>query len=241
MKVLKFMLSGKTAFFKREDVNTHFYFTYGHIHKVALLGMFGAILGYGGYSQVNKNDVYPEFYERLKDISIGIVPKVGNGYIPKKMQSFNNSVGYASKEQGGNLIVKEQWLENPAWEIYVLVDNEEAKRLAVFMKNKQSIYIPYLGKNDHLADITEVEVIENVYIQENISQINSFVKKEAITLDLDDDEGDANPFKYEEFLPIALDEKTYQYRKECFLYSNMAITSSTCEVVSVNDQNIVFY
>ena len=37
MKVLKFKLSGETAFFKKPDVNTFIYFTYGCIHKVAYL------------------------------------------------------------------------------------------------------------------------------------------------------------------------------------------------------------
>ena len=44
MKALKFILSGKTAFFKVPMVNSVCYFTYGNIHKPALLGMFGAIL-----------------------------------------------------------------------------------------------------------------------------------------------------------------------------------------------------
>ena len=47
MEILRFRLSGKNAFFKKPEVNTYCYFTYGNIHKVALLGMFGAILGYG--------------------------------------------------------------------------------------------------------------------------------------------------------------------------------------------------
>ena len=54
MEVLKFTLKGKTAFFKMPEVNTYYYFTYGNIHKVVLLGIFGAILGYGGYSQWKK-------------------------------------------------------------------------------------------------------------------------------------------------------------------------------------------
>ena len=52
MEILRFNLSGKNAFFKKREVNTFCYFTYGNIHKVALLGMFGAILGYGGYTQM---------------------------------------------------------------------------------------------------------------------------------------------------------------------------------------------
>ena len=49
MEILKFRLKGKNAFFKVPEVNTYYYFTYGNIHKVALLGMFGAIMGYQGY------------------------------------------------------------------------------------------------------------------------------------------------------------------------------------------------
>lgn len=125
MEILRFTLSGKNAFFKKPEVNSYCYYTYGNIHKVALLGLLGAVLGYGGYTQMQGFDKakkkaglsegFPEFYERLRDLKISILPdsKHKKGYIPKKMQTFNNSVGYASKELGGNLIVKEQWLENP--------------------------------------------------------------------------------------------------------------------------------
>lgn len=51
MEALQFTLSGKDAFFKKPEVNTYHYYTFGQIHKVVLLGMFGAILGYGGYAQ----------------------------------------------------------------------------------------------------------------------------------------------------------------------------------------------
>ena len=51
MKAVRFTLRGKSAFFKKPEVNTYYYFTYGQIHKVALLGMLGAIAGYNGYAQ----------------------------------------------------------------------------------------------------------------------------------------------------------------------------------------------
>ena len=92
METVKFTLSGQTAFFKKPDVNEYCYFTYGHIHKVALLGMLGAIAGYKGYSakrQAAKKsktliEDYPEFYEKLRQIKVAIVPKNDKGYIPKK-------------------------------------------------------------------------------------------------------------------------------------------------------------
>ena len=84
MKILKFTLSGRNAFFKKPDVNSILYYSYGNIHKVALLGLFGAILGYDGYNKMkfhnqniknkkNKKEegiIYPEFYDKLKDIKI---------------------------------------------------------------------------------------------------------------------------------------------------------------------------
>lgn len=41
MDAIKFTLRGNTAFFKKPDVNSYYYFTYGCIHKVALLGILG--------------------------------------------------------------------------------------------------------------------------------------------------------------------------------------------------------
>lgn len=155
MEALQFTLSGKDAFFEKPEVNTYHYYTFGQIHKVVLLGMFGAILGYGGYAQKKWEspkkgepavEDYPEFYERLKDIKISIIPQNERGYIPKKIQIFNNSVGYASGEQGGNLIVKEQWLENPKWEIYLLLDGTEAEKIADYLLQNRCVYFPYLGK-----------------------------------------------------------------------------------------------
>ena len=68
MDALKFVLKGKTAFFKNPEVNTYQYFTYGNIHKPALLGIFGTILGYKGYE--SHFDHFPEYYEKLKNVQI---------------------------------------------------------------------------------------------------------------------------------------------------------------------------
>ncbi|MBP1888792.1 CRISPR-associated protein Cas5h [Clostridium moniliforme] len=242
MQALKFTLRGSTAFFKKPDVNSYLYFTYGHIHKVALTGLFGAILGYKGYNSMNsyckknkkdkkdQNNIdFPEFYEKLKDLKISIVPNNENGIIDKKVNVFNNSVGYASKEQGGNLIVKEQWLENPSWDIYVLLDNEEAIKVSESILNKSYIYIPYLGKNDHMAEIIHPSLEECEKIT-HAHYINSFFIKGTYKLEInyeddeeDDDENEKNirnVFKYEERLPLKLDAETNKYILEDLIYTN---------------------
>ena len=248
MKVLKFKLTGKTAFFKKPDTNSYLYFTYGNIHKVALLGIFGAILGYKGYNQMGKDEVYPEFYRRLEKIKIAVEPNNDKAYISKKVQIFNNSVGYASKEMGGNLIVKEQWLENPSWNIYILIDNEEAENIEDYILNHKVVYTPYLGKNDHYANISDIEIFESCNEVSDITRLNSLCLKSNIELDIIDDEDlfedDSNEeiFKYQEKLPIALDKDTNMYVMESFVYSNMEVKRiNGVTVYKVGEKNIVFY
>lgn len=229
MEALKFTLSGNSAFFKDNVINT-VYLTYGNIHRVALLGMFGAILGYGGYGKQNdmlkkknkKMPDYPEFYEKLKDIKISIVSNGKNGCFNKKLQTFNNSVGYASKEEGGNLIVKQFWLENPSWDIYILLDCEETKKIADYIKNRKAVYLPYLGSNDHLANITDVEIIN---IEKKTSSDNETIeilsmvkasdisdkKKNAFIID---DNMKKDIYKYSEYLPVTLSKDLNQHKKE---------------------------
>ena len=256
MEALKFTLSGNSAFFKDNVINT-IYLTYGNIHRVALLGMFGAILGYGGYSKQNdmlkkknkKMPDYPEFYEKLKDIKISIVSNGKNGYFNKKLQTFNNSVGYASKEEGGNLIVKQFWLENPSWDIYILLDCDEAKKIAEYIKNKKAIYLPYLGSNDHLANIMDVEIInieEKIGSEDETIEILSMVKASDISekkknvFSMDKNSARDDIYKYSEYLPVALSKDLNQHEKEKMTITNMSVTLKK-SYYKVEDKNIVFY
>jgi len=261
MEVIRFTLEGKSGFFKKPDVNTYLYFTYGNIHKVALLGIFGAILGCRGYNQMSfgkkyKKDFkglietnegcYPEFYEKLNHLKVAIIPKEVS--IKKKVQVFNNSVGYASKEQGGNLIVKEQWLENPSWDIYIAIEDEEGRKLSKALMDRSFVYIPYLGKNDHLADIKNIELISDVKEINSVCIINSLFIKDDFQI-VENDEFDEfceaeefiPIFKYEEKLPISLEEITNKYELRSFIYTNESLKKKgNSAVYNVCGKNIVF-
>lgn len=235
MQALKFRLKGKHAFFKIPAVNSYYYFTYAQIHKVALLGIFGAILGYDGYQQMQKEDRFPEFYERLQALKVSVIPCVKNGIFLKKVQTFNNSIG--SLEQGGNLIVQEQWLEKPEWLIYVLLDCEESEKLAEMLEKKQSIYIPYLGKNDHSADILEVERVEVETTDPAGQRIDSLFPEESFLMD----ELEAYSFKYRETLPVGLKEEMNQYEYRKFAFSDEIVEEAKQTVFQVQGKNIIFY
>ena len=248
-KVLKFTLSGKNAFFKKPDVNTYLYFTYGHIHKVALLGLLGAIAGYDGYGQKDwkkpKNneyaEEYPEFYEKLRNTKVAIVPTDGHENLPKSIHSFNNSVGYASKEDGGNLIVKEQWLENPSWDIYIMQDSEESKKVSDNIKNSNAVYIPYLGKNDHMADISNVEEIDAEkadLIGKSVNIKGLFPRNTGILVFSKTGE---DGYKYEERLPISLDGMLNKYETRPFVLTNMKVDIKNDESLYNTEYGVVAF
>lgn len=262
MRILKFTLSGKSGFFKKPDVNSNLYFTYGNIHKVALTGLFGAVLGYGGYNSMNMKNIFnkkkkeaiqdfPEFYKKLRHLKVSIVPNSEKGFISKKVQIFNNSVGYASKEQGGNLIVKEQWLENPSWDIYLIVDDESSEKIEDAITKHKSVYTPYLGKNDHIADITHIQVINEgeISVNKEINKLDCLYLKDDFQLDnIEDDFDDFSDddieeyFKYEEKLPYELEKNTNMYITKSFVCTNMNIRKcSNIDVYIIKEKNIVFY
>lgn len=241
MKALRFILSGKTACFRKPDVNVFAYFTYNNIHKPALLGMLGAIIGLGGHNQLfDKNqglkksslsydDGFPEFYEKLKELKIAITPLAPNGYFSKKIQTFNNSVGYASFEQGGNLIVREQWLENPQWQILIHDDESGAfQKISKYLLGGKSVFIPYLGKNDHPAKIDEVKMVELLpFIKDQ--KVSSLFEEDKLRIVKSPPRGELS-YYFKEISPIRLNEQHHFYE-----YANLVFTNHKIENENVED------
>lgn len=220
MKALSFKLSGKFAFFKKPDVNEQVYFSYNNIPKPTLLGLLGAIIGLGGYAKEcelgNRNN--PEFYEKLKYLGIALIPLAKFGRFNKKIQTFNNSVGYASMESGGNLIIKEQWLENPAWQILIKDDkSDEFSKISKFLMEKKAIFIPYLGKNDHFASISEVKIVNLDEFKEKKGEIISLVLEKNVKNPENNPSEDS--FVFSEYYPIGFDENGF-YTLEKTIFTN---------------------
>jgi len=236
MRAIKFTLSGTAAFFKKPEFNSYYYFTYGQIHRVALLGMFGAMLGLGGYNQQKySQSEYPEFYSELNDIKVAIVPRGEKGYFAKKIQTFNNSTGFASFEAGGNLIVKEQWLEHPSWDIYVLLnENQWSEKIAQALEKKESIHTLYLGKNDHLANISDVVMVNLAKPIDDLMEVVSLCFKNNVRI-VKESSGPIIKTKseiktlwqYEEDLPNKLTLQTNHYEVDRFLLTNAKVESIT--------------
>ena len=181
MYCLKFLLKGKHAFFKYPNFNI-INFTYSHIHKPALLGLLGAIVGYNGYRSISEDDVYPEYYKKLKNLKISIAPQ-SERFI-KTYYTFNNTSGTAcNTKRIENLVTTFQILENVQWDIYILDDGSNVYNI---LKNRmlisESVFTPYLGNNSFLATIENVEVINIEELNKSEGRIISLVEEDNISI-----------------------------------------------------------
>ncbi len=257
-EVIKFNLKGPTAVIRKPESNS-VYFTYNNVHKIMILGIIGAIIGENGYNfnqLKNELDIksknmpkeLPEFYNNLKDLKIAVVPNSNLGVFSKKIQQFNNSVGYASKEEGNNLIVTEQYLENPSWDIYILSnETDEYLKIKEYLLNHKCEYIPYIGKNEHFADICDVQLLEAEKCNNicgNLDSIFTDNKYEFVNDFLEDIlySDKKTKFEYKEVMPTKLDADIGYINFKEFLFTNKKVEIKNANnIYLVENKNIYFF
>jgi CRISPR-associated protein Cas5h len=236
MKLISFDLKADFAFFRKPDTNATINLSYNIIHRPAVLGILGAIVGLEGYKEKGK---LPQYYDVLKSIKIGIEPlNHDKGNYTKTNIKYSNTIGYANK--GSNFLTEELTLVNPEYRIYLLLDEEESVQLQLseYLKNGWTEYIPYLGKNEFTAwwntnSYTEYQFLENKYPNESIIIKTIFQKESVLKNDIEAPVPDLlnfditeSPFMYFERLPKDFDLSLMQYKIGEFAYSNYQIKNA---------------
>jgi CRISPR-associated protein Cas5h len=254
-KLISFDIYADMGFLKKPDINEKIYLTYNMLHKPCVLGILGAIAGLKGFTENNK---LPEYYDIFKTIPVGIHPiekYCENGVFKKTVIKYNNATCFANKGIEGHpnvqaiLNVSEQTLINPAYRIFLLLDDEKEYEQLLYERihNQQAEYIPYLGKNDYSAwwyakDVKEYKILD--FDEEQDFKVNTvFVKQNAlidniVEDDSDDDFGefeisDFGSYVYFEKLPYAYCNILYQYK-----YADFALTDSKLKAGSLPKETL---
>jgi len=243
IKLVSIDIKAQFGFLKKPDTNEGIYFTYNIIHKPALLGILGAIVGLEGYYQAYvKNKSLPQYWGKFGSIKIAIEPlNSDKGTYNKTIVKYNNSVGYANVDKtgknGSTLNITEQILISPKFRIYLLLNllNEYENKLYESLKNNISEFIPYFGKNDFqlwwdnffetenfTGDFkpTEKFIIDSIFVKTSSDTV-----RESIPTGLDieinlNENSIAKEFAYFERLPIGFNRVTGNYELANFSYSN---------------------
>jgi CRISPR-associated protein Cas5h len=238
MKLISFDLRADFGFFRKPDTNNTINLSYNIIHKPAVLGILGAIAGLSGYKEKGK---LPEYYEKLKDLKIGIEPlEHDNGNYLKTNIKYSNTVGYANK--GANFLTEELTLIEPVYRVYILLNETDDlhNKLLKNIANGLAEYIPYFGKNEFTAwwnkdsfkeyNYYKVESnidgsikIKTVFIKEIMIKDN----KQNLDFDLFFSDNSEKPFLYFERLPKEFNLELMQYSLSEFVYSTFKIKNAS--------------
>jgi CRISPR-associated protein Cas5h len=162
--LISFDLKAEFGMFKKPDVNDGLQITYNMLHKPALLGILGAIVGLEGYKQKGE---FPAYYTLLRSLKIGIEPLHPfheKGNFIKTVVQYTNTIGYANAD--GTLIVTEQTLCSPAYRCYIMVNlNDPVQEvLCERIWAGEAAYLPYFGKNE-CAAWWEVESVQTYHFE----------------------------------------------------------------------------
>lgn len=235
-KLVSINIKSDFGFLKKPDTNDPIYLTFNMLHKPALLGILGAIIGQKGFQ---KHGEMPEYYKNLKSVLVSIAPLEENGKayhengnFAKTIIKYNNTTGLASEEEGGNLMVTEQSLVAPAFKCWIMldIDCETEAKLYNYLKESKAEYLPYMGKNEFSLwwnNFTEYNYMP--FSSDKVFKIDSlFIKEETLK------EGKVNlrfrpgvlsfsgsKYMYFERLPIGyIEAPLFQYEYKDFAFTN---------------------
>ncbi len=223
------------GFFRKPDANNTVNLSYNMLHKPALLGILGAIIGLQGYEKLNE---FPEYYLKLKNLKVGIEPlNHDQGNFLKTVIKYSNTVGYANK--GTTFLTEEATLIKPAYRVYLLLDleNEIHKKLFNNLKQGKTVFVPYFGKNEHFAWWDEFEEypfemreapsgnyqMKTIFLRESVVKGNTHDTSDEF--DLFEVASAAMPYFFFEKSPIGFNEKLRQYELGEIVYTSVKLKS----------------
>jgi len=239
VEILKFTISGQGASFTRPHFNSIFS-SYSHIHKVALLGLLGAIVGIEKTEEAPKSSKFslrrpPAFYSQLRDLEVSIVPHKVSFF--SKEDVITDTTGF--NNDSSTYVAKYQTLLSPSWDIYIKKsDNPHYEKLKEFLLNGDAVYTPYLGRNHWLANITDVEVLEGEETFE-VDVIDSlFPEINVETEESDDFLTDRICFR--EFMPVRFDLILMQYEEQVMVLTNDIVVKTDKPLVQCHNKTLYF-
>lgn len=228
-KMISFDLKADFAFFKKPDYNVGLQLSYNMLHKPALLGILGAIIGLPGYKRKGE---LPEYYSKLKHLLIGIEPlQHEKGNYQKTAVKYVNGVGYANAD--GNLLIEETMLIAPSYRCFLFLDTEKEieARLYQYILNQSADFVPYLGKNEFQAwienpvewnykpfDKSDSYIIDSLFLKSGT--VNEQIVEAEIGFDFSLISGS---FTYFERLPVGFNEQLMQYQMGDFAFTDWRI------------------
>lgn len=165
----------------RKSYTTSSPLTYGVPPRTALTGLLGAIMGLPQRGEGNYHNVY---HPKKTKISILIQNPIKWQNVNKNMLKVKGETAKLINLSGPPRKIERnqvpfEVLRDPRYRIYLwMKDKEKEKKLVEMVENHRSVYTPYLGISEFIADFDYLGKRKVKHYKEKSVQIDSALRKE---------------------------------------------------------------
>jgi len=187
-KILVFDLWGEYAHFRRGYTTTSA-LTYLIPPKSVLVGMIAGIIGLPNEKEDNKHNYYRLLNTENLKLSMRILNPIKKVMI--KENFVDTKYGFThweiqKKNQPTRTQIPLEFIKNPHYRIYVWIGNRYFEELKEFLENHKTIYTPYLGITECIANfkfvnLFEIEEINQIESRNGVYEIDSVIPVSAIS------------------------------------------------------------
>lgn len=236
MNLIVFDIWGDYAYFRRGYTTTST-LTYPFPSRTTIAGFIASILGYP------RNSYYDLFQKENSKIGLKIINPIKKTRINLNYINTKNNMLLLSeiKGNGKRTQVPAEFLKNVKYRIYLSLDDEEImNKLYNTLKEHKSVYTPYLGITECLANFSLVG--KGIYSTESIKgnnvDINSVVLKESGNIKIEPKKR-YGVIKSPGFME---DDRSVTSFLE-YYYESMGntIKLESCEYYKVGEDNVILY
>ncbi len=173
--IIELDIWSKFGCFSKSFSNSGGILTYFIPPKTSIMGMIGSVLGYS-FDEFELNDEGIKIYsiEKFNEIKVSIQPLFP---LKTKRVTYNNVSGEGIKN------IHQDVLLNPYYKIFISFPDSLKEDENLFLdriKNQQSVYNLYMGKNEFLLNVELKNVFDYESFVVNNSNKNEFFSKNKI-------------------------------------------------------------
>jgi CRISPR-associated protein Cas5h len=143
---------GDYAFFRRGYTTTS-PLTYPFPTRTALSGLISAILG------LERDSYYDTFSERNSAFALQIISPIRKIRIKQNLIDTNTGF-YLWNNKGQRAQIPFEYIKEPKYRVYVSLEGKLFDRLVSLLKEHESVYTPYLGISECIANFRYIGTFE---------------------------------------------------------------------------------
>lgn len=241
MDIVHFELSGRFGHFLRAEANRDMP-SYPIPPRTAVLGLIGAILGI-------KKDETQNLIEPAHIAVKGILPEkfwITNKFHQSLPTQLSYEINKSSKGSNSEIknpkMLKQEWLFNPRYELWVSLPEEYHTKFAERLKNRKWHFSPSLGISEHTANLKWFGNFRGEKLPKDEHQIDSAFPEYTGEVDIDKIlSSGSNIALHQISMPCAVSaNRVFTHQNYYFERNGLPIPVITKNAISVGEYKIIF-